>query len=235
MNPKRRSDLHRYLILDLKWKKFLRIARWFRFAPFLKFVLANGSMVLNVANENSDFDVLVAVENGRIFTVRYILNFIFSVLKARRLDDIKGSSPDKLCFNHFITAPTYKRRGLNEYGAELYRNLVPLYGNEKDIREFFEANREYGINPHTLSRGVREGVGINPELNLLDLRFRESQPNIFAMILEWILGGRRGDFVEKKIAEPIARRRLAKYLGQKIKKEKVIVSEDELEFHFELQ
>lgn len=216
MKNRRNQDF----ILDTKWRKLNKLTKWFKFVPFLKFVMANGSMVMGVASKDSDFDVLVAVEDKRIFTTRYILNFIFSMLRARRLDDIKGSSPDKLCFNHFITAQTYKREGLNEYGAELYRNLVPLYGNEKDIREFFEANWEYGI---------------NPEINLLDLRFNKSKPNIFARVPEWLLDGWFGNLVEKLIAEPIARRRLEKYLSRKPIKDRIIVSEEELEFHFQLQ
>jgi predicted nucleotidyltransferase len=214
------ETLRQRLLLDLKWRKFLKLAKWFRFVPFVKFVMANGSMVLGVADENSDFDVLVAAEEGRIFTVRYILNLIFSALRARRLDDIKGSSPNKLCFNHFITAPAYRKEGLNEYGAELYRNLVPLYGSENEMRKFFYANREYSP---------------KAEMNLLDLRFQDTEPNIFARSLEWLLGGWFGDLIEKKIIEPIARKRLTGYLSQKTVKDRVIISEQELEFHFKLQ
>jgi len=208
------------MLLDLKWKKLLRLAKWFRFVPFIKFVLANGSLVLGLADKNSDFDVLVGVREGRIFAARYFLNLIFSILRARRLDDEKDSSPDKLCFNHFVTPVTYHREGLNEFGAELYRNLVPLYGDEKNVREFLEANLEYGI---------------RPEMNILDLRYSNTKPNLFARFLEWFLSGFLGNFIEKKIAEPIARRRLQKYLSRKPIKDRVIVSERELEFHFQLQ
>lgn len=213
---RRREDL----ILDMKWKKLLKLARWFRFIPFLKFIMANGSLVLGIADERSDFDVLTAVREGRIFTTRYILNFVFSLLRARRLNDLKGGSPDKLCFNHIITPSAYRKEGLNEFGAELYRNLMPLYGKEKDAREFLEANWLYGVNPET---------------NLLDMRPEGLKPSIFARLLEWLLGGSIGNFVERKIAEPIARRRLARYLSRKPIQDRVIVSERELEFHFRLQ
>ncbi len=209
--------LYQKLLLDLKWRKLLRLAKWLHFVPFIKFVMANGSMILGAADENSDFDVLVATEEGRIFTVRYILNLIFSVLRARRLDDIKGSSPNKLCFNHFITPPTYRKEGLNEYGAKLYRNLVPLYGSENEIRKFLMANKDCGVDPQT---------------NLLDLRFQNCGPNAFGRIMEWLLGGQFGNFIEEKIIEPIAQKRLAKYLSQKTEKDRVIVSDRELEFHF---
>ena len=208
------------LILDLKWEKFLKLALWFRFVPFLKFVMANGSLVLGLADEHSDFDVLVAVREGMIFTTRYMLNFVFSLMRARRLDDRKNGSPDKFCFNHFITPPAYRKDGLNEFDAELYRNLVPVYGKERDVREFLEANWIHGINPET---------------NLLDMRFDGSGPSSLACFLEWFLSGFLGNFIEKGIAEPIARRRLARYLSHKPIQDRVIVSEKELEFHFQLQ
>ncbi len=106
---------------------------------------------------------------------------------------------------------------MNEYGAKLYRNLVPLYGSENEIRKFLMANEDYGIDPQT---------------NLLDLRFQNSGPNTLGRIMEWLLDGRFGDFIEKRVIEPITRKRLAEYLSQKTVKDRVIVSEEELEFHF---
>ncbi len=212
--------LRQKLILDIKWRKLLKLAKWFRFAPFVQFVLASDSMALGTVNEDSDFDVIVSVREGRIFTARYFINFIFSVLRARRLNDVKGSSPDKFCFSHFITPASFKKSGLDEYGREIYRHLVPICGNEKLIREFFEMNRE---------------LGANPEANLLDLRFSDSGPNFVGIFFEILLGGWLGGIVEKKIAEPIARRRLARYIENKPKRDRVIISAQELEFHFDLK
>lgn len=214
------DTLRQKLILDVKWRKLLKLAKWFRFAPFVQFVLASDSMALGTVNENSDFDVIISVREGRIFTARYFINFIFSVLRARRLNDAKGSSPDKFCFSHFITPASFKKSGLDDYGREIYRHLVPVCGDGKSIREFFEANKE---------------LGIKSETKLDDLRFSGSEPNLVGKTFEFLLGGWLGDIIEKKIAEPVARRRLARYVARKPKQDRVIISAQELEFHFDLK
>ncbi|MEK7626805.1 MAG: hypothetical protein AAB399_01385 [Patescibacteria group bacterium] len=212
--------LRQKLILDVKWRKLLKLAKWFRFAPFVQFVLASDSMALGTVNEDSDFDVIVSVREGRIFTARYFINFIFSVLRARRLNDVKGSSPDKFCFSHFITPVSFKKSGLDEYGREIYRHLVPICGDGKSIGDFFEANKE---------------LGIKSETKLQDLRFSDSGPNLIGKMFEFLLGGWLGDIIEKNIAEPVARRRLARYVEKKPKWDRVIISDKELEFHFDLK
>jgi hypothetical protein len=206
-------------LFDEKWQKLLKRAKWFRFIPFVSFVLVSDSMALGTVNEKSDFDVLVCAREGRIFTARYFINLIFSILRARRMDDVKSSSPDKFCFSHIITPTTLKKDGLDEYGIEIWKNLVPVYGDRNLIRRFFEANRAYGI---------------SPDVNLLDLRLKYSGPNFKARFVEKFLGGRLGDFVERRIIKPIALKRLAKYVAGKPRKDRVVVSDEELEFHFEL-
>ncbi|MGC9610734.1 MAG: hypothetical protein ABSE68_00730 [Minisyncoccia bacterium] len=209
--------LQKDTLFDEKWQKLLKRAKWFRFVPFISFVLISDSMALGMVNKKSDFDALVCAREGRIFTARYFLNLVFSILRARRMDDIKGSSPDKFCFSHIITPATLKKEGLDEYGIEIWKNLVPVYGDESLIRKFFEANRDYGI---------------CPDINLLDLRFKYRRSNLITQLIERLLSGRAGDFIEQKIIKPIALKRLAKYIAGKPRKDRVIVSDEELEFHF---
>ncbi len=207
------------LLLDEKWKLLMKRTRWFRFIPFIEFIVASGSMAIGNVHEGSDFDVLVGVREGRIFTVRYLLNFIFSLLGARRLDDKEGTSPDKLCFNHFVTERTFAKEPFNFYRAELYRTMVPIYGDRAALKRFFAANA---------------WSGANTERNLEDLRFEKKRSNIGGKVLEYILKGRFGNFIERRVFMPIAMRRLDAYIRTKVKGGRVVTSEQELEFHFEL-
>jgi len=211
--------LRQRTLLDLKWRKLLKLAKWFRYAPFVDFVLGAGSMAIGNVHPESDFDVIVGVREGRIFSARYGLNLIFSLLRARRLDDFETSSRDKFCFNHFVTPATYSKPPHNEYRKRLYANLVPICGNPEKIKEFFEAN---------------EWSEVNADNNLSDLRFGYPKMSRFADFLNRLLGGRAGEILEKKIAEPVARRRLERYLAKKNSGGRVIVSPEELEFHFTL-
>ena len=97
---------------------------------------------------------------------------------------------------------------------------MPICGDGKLIREFFEANKE---------------LGIKSETKLDDLRFSDSGPNFIGKTFEFLLGRWLGNIIEKKIAEPVARRRLARYVEKKSKRDRVIISAQELEFHFDLK
>lgn len=211
------------LFLDEKWKKLTKLSRWFRHVPFFEFVMASGSLSFGNVNSKSDFDVLTGVKKGRMFTARYFSSALFSLLRARRLDDLQASSPDKLCFNHFVTSTTYEKEPHNYYRRELYRNMIPLWCEEKMCATFIEKN---------------EWAGIQKEA-LLDLHRVQKGKSFFARFVEWALSGMMGDFVETRIARPIAMRRLSAYLSRKnadsnAEGERVIISDAELEFHFVL-
>ncbi|MEX2436815.1 MAG: hypothetical protein WD471_01465, partial [Candidatus Paceibacterota bacterium] len=129
-------------LLNKKWNKLNEIIPLFRFIPFVDFVLVSGSMAIGNVKRNSDFDVLIGVKKGRIFTVRIFCYVLFSILGlARRQKDTKIQANNKLCFNHFVTSKSYKLSNKpNKYWKDLYRNLVPVYGNKVKITNFFNEN-----------------------------------------------------------------------------------------------
>jgi hypothetical protein len=212
----KKPDVTGLLLYDIKWRKLLAYAKWFRFLPFIDFVMASGSMALGNVTEKSDFDLLVGVRSGRMFTARYLALALFTFLHMRRMNDNPENSPDKFCFNHFVTESTYAKPPYNEYRRELYRNLVPIAGNRERIRAFFKANEWCG-------RG-----------DVLDLRYRYPKKNAFARFLELILGGKPCDLIENRISAPIAKRRLKEYVSKQAKGGRVVVTDEELEFHFRL-
>ncbi len=207
------------LLLDFKWRKLTRLARRLRFAPFIEFVMVQGSLAIGNVNPRSDFDVLVGVRAGRIFTARYFLNFIFGIAGGRRLNDEHDSSPDKFCFNHFTTPAVFAKPPFNQYRRELYRNMTPLWGKPEIIRKFLQANAWCGVT----------------ELAAYNLRFLPEEKNYIGRSLEFVLDGFLGNFIENRILAPIAKRRLAAYLARKPKEGRVVISDTELEFHFDLR
>ncbi len=204
------------LLLDLKWKKLRKLAKYFAFVPFLDFVVVTGSMAVGNVKENSDFDLLVSVKEGRMFTTRYCINLIFSLLGERRPDDLEETKSDKLCLNHFVTEATWSIKPINAYSAVIYRNWVPLWGDEQKIEKFLILNSGYDPNAKT---------------HLEDLRFRKGKKNAVARSLERSLGGTIGDLIEKNVAGAIAKKRLSKYLARKEGSGRFILNERELEFH----
>ncbi len=204
------------LLLDLKWKKLRKLAGYFAFVPFLDFVVVTGSMAVGNVKENSDFDLLISVKEGRMFTTRYCINFIFSLLGERRLDDLEETKSNKLCLNHFVTEATWNIKPINAYSATIYQNWVPLWGNREKIGKFLTLNSEF----HP-----------NAKMHLEDLRFCGGKKNVAARLTERMLGGTVGDFIEKNVAGAVAKKRLARYLAKKEGSGRFILNDRELEFH----
>lgn len=149
-------------LLEQKWRKLLKRIWLFRFIPFVDFVFVSGSLATGNVSENSDFDVIVGARQGRIFTVRGLLWFLFGVLRWRRGGlTHKSEAKDKICLNHFVTSKSYKLKPpYNAYWQGLYRSLVPVFGEAEKINEFFRANdwlkpkREYIVrDPRHSSKG----------------------------------------------------------------------------------
>lgn len=199
---------------DVKWRKLLKRARWLRFVPFLECVFASGSMALGNASWSSDFDLLTVVRTGRLFTARYFLNALFFLLGARRMDDLERSGVDRLCFNHIVTATTLGKPPYNRYRHELYRNLVPLCGTTAVLEQFWRANAWCHPNPQAH----------------LDQRFLV-HPGPIARALESLLGGWFGSGVEA-LARTVALWRIGRYVARKDRRDRVVVTPEELEFHF---
>lgn len=203
------------LVIDLKWKRFLRKARWLRIVPFLEFAVASGSMAFGNATALSDFDLLVSVRPEKMFTARYGINFLFTLLGARRMSDLHDADANKLCFNHFVTESTYAKPPHNLYRQQLHKNIVPLVGSRRAISSFLKANQWSGA----------------ADSLAWDRRFFEKHTYPLKRFFEILLAAR---FWEKKIFRPIALRRLARYVGAKPRNGRVVVSDEELEFHFDI-
>src|SRR3989344_4872687 len=135
---RRRQDV----LLDKKWKIFLRQARLFHYLPFVEAVFAAGSMALGNVRETSDFDVIIACRKAHIFTARAFCILTFELLGKRREKlTHKEEASDMVCLNHFVTEKSScLAEPHNLYWQELYKNLVPLYGEDKTIRDFFKTN-----------------------------------------------------------------------------------------------
>lgn len=204
-------------ILEKKWRKFLRYRWLFAFAPFLDFVIAAGSLAFGKVHENSDFDVIVGVRPGRIFTVRFFCFLLFGFFGVRRDKlDHDEALRDKICFNHFVAPAGYKLRPpYNIYWEKLYQNLAPVYGRKTAVQDFFKANE-------FLTKGAVHSFE----------KFAEAKFNFFRVLCESIFGGPFGDFFEKSLKKIQISR-----IGKALKiygtgfSPRLRFDDDELEFH----
>lgn len=208
-------------IANKKWKKFVHRAKLFNSVPFVDFALAAGSMAIGNSHKYSDFDVIVGVKNGRIFTARFFAVMLFGLRGWRRKrghdkNVDKRAVSDKICLSHWVTENSYRLSPPhNEYWDKLYRSLVPLVGDEEKINKLFEANDWTSA----------------PPIRRRKDKFAPMNKTLFRKLSESILSGRLGDFVEK-ILKSIQVSRIERGINDKNNHNpRIIYSDDELEFH----
>lgn len=201
---------------DQKWRRLLRLVSILRHTPFVEAAFASGSLAIGNVTPASDFDILIVVRPGRMFLTRYALITLSILLSAHRPNDNPAEKSDKLCLNHYVTRETWSKPPYNEYRTELYRSLVPLWGDSTIVSAFIAANSWCG----------------RTEWLSDDFRWQDDKRSVSRSILEWVLHGIVGDFIERKVVRPIAMRRLTRYTKRpEGGRGRIVVSDAELEFH----
>ncbi len=212
--------IEREKITTAKWKKFLKLSRWFSVAPYLRGLFASGSMAINNAGPDSDFDVLVIARSGRLYTCRFFLWCISSLLGARR-KRFDTMAPDKFCLNHYVTDIELTIRHESLYNAQTYTNLKPVLISKELVRDFYASNiwiNKFVHNFKISEEFVRRSPAKSPVLIFI------------SKALERLFDSRLGDILE---------RTAQKYQQKRIKENpityerggRVTFNENELEFH----
>lgn len=212
--------IEREKIAAQKWKKFLKIAHWFQAVPYLRGMLASGSMALGNTDNESDFDVLVIAQTGRLYTGRVFLSLLASLFGARRKRFDK-TAPDKFCFNHYITDESLAIRHESLYNAQTYIHLKPVLIADDLFENFYAANlwlNKYVYNFRPANVFVRRSV--KPSIALRSA----------AVLGEFFLNNKLGDLLEES---------LKKYQHRRIKSNpvthekggRIVFNDGELEFH----
>jgi len=214
------------VLYDKKWIIFLRRTWPFRFIPFVDFAVAAGSMALGNVNLESDFDVIVGARAGRIFTARFFAVAIFGLLGWRRKKlSHKEAAADKICLNHFITPKTFRLSPPHDkYWQVLYANLVPIFGDQARIADFFAANQDWAH--------LHGGQAGRERLQASDPRFLYRRPSAIKVIVEKLLSGVAGSWLEKLLRNFQIRRIERSLLRDPSGyKPRIKYNDEELEFH----
>lgn len=204
--------------IDLKWKKLLRRARLFTLIPFIEIVLVAGSMAMRGVKEDSDFDFIIGVKTGRIFTARFFCFLFFGILGWRRRRGDEGiGAKDKFCFSHFVTPEKYNLSApYDEYCRQLFASLVPIYGNNEKIQKFYDANANW-MNAR--------------RIHISDKRHVYGKQGFIAKFLEPFFSGRFGDWLEQRLKKMQVERIKNSLKTEKQCKPRIIFNDSELEFH----
>jgi hypothetical protein len=212
--------LEREKISAQKWRRCLNRAYWLQLVPWFQGMFISGSLALGRVSPESDFDILVLVKPGRLYSARLALSLVASMLGARRTR-FETVASDKFCFNHYLTTDALQIKHESLYNAQTYAHLVPMLISPDLGGKFFSANLWinkylYNFTPHqqTIRRTVRPSSFLKG----------------IAKISEFVFQGSIGDMTER-LARSFQQKRIWANPITHAPGGRVVYTDTELEFH----
>ncbi len=134
---------------DAKIKKAFRFIKFFRFIPYIKFISVCNDLGYRNANYNSDIDLFIITDKGKIWTVRFFVVGILKVLNLRPKFDFKNSKSykrkDRIDANFFITTDAMDMESLSINFFDIYlfywvNQMMVAYDRGRYYDEFLNKN-----------------------------------------------------------------------------------------------
>jgi predicted nucleotidyltransferase len=113
-----------------------KVARWLRFAPFVRMVAMTGTLAMKNCEKDSDIDFFVVLEKGRIFTGRLLVTLTAYFLGRRRHG---RKIKNRICLNYFAATDGLEIERKDLFAANEYSFIFPLFGFGI-YKKFIEAN-----------------------------------------------------------------------------------------------
>jgi hypothetical protein len=123
-------------ISEEKYKIIRRVVQFLRFVPFVRMILVTGRVAMKNAARESDLDLLVCLEKGRIFTGRTLVTLAIHLLGKRRYGK---KITNRVCLNYFITTHSLEIEMQDLFASSEYFFALPLFGFDY-FQEFQRAN-----------------------------------------------------------------------------------------------
>lgn len=195
------------------WRKLAFISKIINIVPFICMVGVLGSLSIDNCSKKSDIDLIIITKKNRIFLVRFFLTILLDLFFVRRT---KTKIARRVCLNNFIAEDNLTFPFPSLYNAHSFSNLIPIIDRDSFYFKFKEKN--------------------NWVLNYLYF-WKDKTPPFFikkqskiALILEEILKGNFGDFLEKKVKNIQIKRKNKNYpFG--VKNGRVILNDTLIELH----
>jgi predicted nucleotidyltransferase len=111
----------------LKIKRLLKIVGWLQYVPFVRMIGVTGRLAMGQAHKKSDWDILVALKGGKIWTGRTLLTALAHLAGKRRYGKHVA---DRICLNFFISDEKLEIITKDLFSASEYMFMFPIYGWE---------------------------------------------------------------------------------------------------------
>lgn len=121
-----------------KIKKLRKIIKALRFVPYVRMIGLTGRLAMKSAEAKSDWDLLVVLKSGKIWTGRTLVTLIAHILGKRR----HGKKiTDRVCLNYFLTDSSLEIATKDLFSASEYFFISPLFDCGGYFKKFQLKNR----------------------------------------------------------------------------------------------
>jgi len=142
---KKRLDSHN--LSQFKWKRARKISKVLALLPFVRMSGVCNTAAFNIANQKSDIDLLIIVRSGRMWTARFLVTFLVSLLGLRRHKD---KIANRICLSFYLADSNLNLKSIalkskgeisDPYLTHWLSKVSPVY-DDGVSREFFDQNKE---------------------------------------------------------------------------------------------
>lgn len=205
---------------DLEKKMWLRVRRYLgflKFVPFLRMVAVCNNLAFSRVNEKSDIDLFVIARAGRLFIVRSFVTMILQILGVRRHSKkIAG----RFCLSFFVDDSALNLSPIsieNDVYLKIWiKTLVPVIDDGVG-RNFLVANSWIKSDFEDFFIAIDKPLFVH-------------RKNAFKSFLEWVTGGKFGNFIETILKNWQQKRARRKMLGLR-DSSNILVTDNILKFH----
>ncbi len=108
-----------------KYRGVHNLVFWLRFVPFVRSVALTGSLAMKNSEISGDWDLLITLRSGHIWTGRAVLSALLQCFGKRRHDtDIA----DRACLNYWVTTTSLEIITKDLFSSNEYFFITPLFG-----------------------------------------------------------------------------------------------------------
>lgn len=132
-----KKRLKRGKIAIRKLKGVRRLVKWLRFVPYVRMVALTGSLAMHNSDAEGDWDLLVVLRPGHIWTGRTLVTGLLQLMGQRRHGD---HTKDRACLNYWITSDSLEIITKDLFSSSEYFFLSPLFGRD-EFKRFQMKNR----------------------------------------------------------------------------------------------
>jgi len=134
--------IQRYNQADIKFQRAIFVSRIFSLIPWIKFIALGNVIGANNAKKESDIDLFIVSQNGRLWLTRFFCVLITIVLNLRPKIN---NAQDKICLSFFVSEGflNFRKIMLGEqdyYFAYWLSNIYPIYDSSNVYQKIINEN-----------------------------------------------------------------------------------------------